>query len=126
MPVVCSLNKETKLKKPIFIAQIENIEGIENVESIIEIPEVDMIFVGPSDLNKNLRAYANNTSISFEKAIKIVAEAAKKHKKQSGILVQNNTDIPGLIDLGYTFLGLSSDIKVLSKGFNIILNEIKV
>jgi len=115
------LNKDEK-PKPIFIAQIENIKGVENVESILEVKEIDMLFVGPSDLNKNLEAYADKTTIKFENAIKLVVKATKKHHKQAGILIQNNNDIPELIELGYSFLGMTSDIKILSKGFKNILN----
>lgn len=117
------LNKDEKLK-PIFIAQIENIEGVENVESILEIKEVDMLFVGPSDLKKNLEAYAEKTTLKFENAIKLVAKATQEHNRQVGILVQNHNDIPKLVELGYTFLGMSSDIKVLGNGFKNILNKI--
>lgn len=118
------LNKDEKTK-PIFIAQIENIEGVENVESILEVKEIDMLFVGPSDLKKNLEAYAYKTTIKFENAIKLVAEATKKHNRQAGILVQDNYEIPNLINLGYTFLGMGSDIKILKNGFQSMLNKIK-
>jgi len=116
------LNKNEK-PKPIFIAQIENIEGVENVESILEVKEIDMLFVGPSDLKKNLDAYADKTTIKFENAIKTVTEATKKHNRQAGILIQNNKDIPKLVDLGYTFLGMSSDIKILGNGFKNIITK---
>jgi 2-dehydro-3-deoxyglucarate aldolase/4-hydroxy-2-oxoheptanedioate aldolase len=109
--------------KPIFIAQIENIAGIDNIESILSIKELDMVFVGPSDLKKNLEAYSKDAPTLFKKAIKDVAAASKKYNKKSGILIQNHNDIPNLIDLGYTFLGMSSDIKILRYGFDTILNE---
>lgn len=106
--------------RPIFMAQIEDYEGLLNLDAIAATPGVDILFVGPSDLQLDLTAHSH--PIDFDEALKSVAEAAHRHKKQAGILVKKMDDISDLQERGFTCLAMGSDIGALRKGFKEMLD----
>ncbi len=104
------------LPVPLFMAQIENLEGVKNVREIAQVDGVDVLFVGPADLSFDL-TQQNEKSISFEVCLQNVAQAAREAGKLCGILVRNEKEIPGLRDLGYTYLAIDSDLAILRNGY---------
>jgi len=101
---------------PLFMAQIETIAGVTNIDEIAEVDGVDVLFVGPADLQFDLQA-RGNSPWDFETCLDRVALAAARAGKASGILVRNPADLPALIKRGYTYLGLDSDLAILRQGF---------
>ena len=109
---------------PVLMAQIENYEGVINSDAIAQVEGVDVLFIGPSDLALDLTTRSGAT-MDFHSAIKIVAEAAKKNRKQAGILVKNIEDIPKYTQLGFSCLAIDSDLGILRKGYQLLINQLE-
>jgi 2-keto-3-deoxy-L-rhamnonate aldolase RhmA len=106
-----------------LLVQIEDYEGIMNAEAIASIEGVDVLFIGPSDLKLDLST-RNGETMDFTEAIRIVADAAIKWKKQAGILVKDPDDIPKYTQLGYSCLAIDSDLAILRKGYQQLITQL--
>ncbi len=103
--------------RPLLMVQIEDYPGVKNIRQIASIEEIDVLFVGPSDLRLDLSMRPETESFDFDEALKIVSKAAAEHGKQSGILVRDNRDLPKLYEIGYTAIAAGSDLGILRKGY---------
>ncbi|MCF7818924.1 MAG: hypothetical protein K9M54_13690 [Kiritimatiellales bacterium] len=102
---------------PLIIAQIETIEGIENVRGIAAVDGIDVLFVGPADLQFDLKARPERGGFTYSACLEAVVAAAAEAGKQCGILIRNPSDLQELKRLGFTFLAMDSDLAILRKGY---------
>lgn len=91
------------------VTQIETPEAVANADEIAAVDGVDVLFVGPTDLSYNMGIRDQLEHPQFVEALTEVSEAAKKHGKAAGILVQSAAMVAKCRDLGYTFVALGSD-----------------
>ena len=71
-------NRET-----FIVAQIETLEAVENADEIASIEGIDLLFVGPADLQLRIDKTPNN-KVTLDAAVDQVAAAATKHGKAWG------------------------------------------
>lgn len=102
-------------RPPLLIAQIETLEAVTRAEEIAAVPGIDVLFVGPADLNFDLQA--RHAKITYDECLHRVATAATVHRKASGILLRDLADLPKLMRLGFTTIALNSDLSLLRDGF---------
>lgn len=102
-------------KLPLIIAQIETLHGVEHAAEIAAVKGIDALFVGPADLNFDLKAH--HSARSYEECLTRVTKAASEHHKASGILVRQASDLPEMKALGFSWLALSSDLSLLREAF---------
>ena len=100
---------------PLVIAQIETLEGVEHAQEIATVAGIDALFVGPADLNFDLKAH--HSARTYDECLQRVAKAAADHKKVSGILVRSLDDVPKMKALGFTMLAVGSDLSLMRDGF---------
>ena len=115
-------NEET-----LSIAMIESKEAVENLEEILSTKGLDGIYVGPADLSfsyNNKPSFDIEDSPIFEK-IKFIAEKAKAHNIFAGIHVGSPEYALKIIDLGYQFVSILNESKIMSEGVKNILKKIK-
>ena len=113
-----SLNDMREWEPPLCIVQIENYEGVKNASSIAAVEGVDMLFIGPRDLQLDLSVRKDtNERIAFTDALRSTAKAAVDSGKQAGILVSPEEDISGLRKLGFSAFAIGSDLSVLRAGY---------
>lgn len=110
------------IPQPLIMAQIENIEGVAHAGEIAAVDGVDVLFVGPADLQFDLAARPELANLTYEECLVSVASAAQSAGKACGILLRDATEIPKFRDLGYTYLALDSDVALLRKGFLALAN----
>lgn len=110
-------------RPPIFFAQIETIEAVERVEEIAAVDGVDVLFVGPADLQFDLRARPGLATRTYEECLERVARAAAGAGKRCGILVRDRSDLPRLRALGFSHLAIESDLGILRAGFQRIVQD---
>ncbi len=98
------------------LAMIETRQGLENLESILEIPDLDGIFVGPSDLNQSLGNGAKLDSLApeFLGILETIATKTRAAGKQVGIFCGSPEYGLQMQAIGYRFLVLSSDSRMLA------------
>lgn len=105
------LNMPEAEVQPLVFAQIETAEAVGNVNDIAAVDGVDVLFVGPSDLNFDLKAAGS--AQTYEACLKTVAGAARDNGRKAGILNRNENDLEALVKQGFTIQALDSDIAIL-------------
>ncbi len=115
----------TALPAPLLMAQIETIEGVEQAPAIARADGIDVLFVGPADLNFDLQARPALAVHTYEGCLQRVAAAAAEAGKACGILVRSAADLQAVQALGYRWLAMGSDLALLREGFRQIVGKTK-
>lgn len=95
--------------------QIETAQALEDVDAIAAVDGVDVLFVGPTDLGYALGIRGGPDVPELKSRITEVAEAASANGKAAGILVGTLELAAAYRELGFTFLGCSSDSGLLAR-----------
>jgi len=99
------------------IIQIEDPEPMAELEEICALPGIDMIFFGPADFSQGLGIPNDMGNEKVLEARKRVAYTARKHGKFAGTVGgMQNQDL--LIELGFQFINLGSDVRALGTYFS--------
>lgn len=104
------------------IVQIESRGALADAEAIAALPEVDVLFVGPADLSHALGIPGRFTDEAYLDALRTVVAATARHGKAAGILVYDAAALPGLLELGFRFIGLGSQGAFVSAGARAMLS----
>lgn len=112
-------------KELISVIQIETIQAVKDIDAIASTPGVDVLFVGPSDLSLAYGIFGQLNHPTYQKAIRDVATAAKKHGKVAGALLQDVGEHAMYYDLGYRFLGCGADGYFVSKGADDLIKRLR-
>lgn len=107
---------------PIVMAQIETAAAVEEAEKIARIEGVDVLFVGPGDLEFDL-ASRQQGDAEFQSCVERVALSAATAGKISGILARNSSDVTRYRQVGFGCIALESDINVLRKEYRRLVDE---
>lgn len=111
--------------KALLFVQIEDLEGVKNADEIAAVEGVDVLFVGPADLKLSLSFQNTNQPLSYKESLESVMAAAQNHGKKAGILVRDNSDIEDLMNMGFSYIALSSDTAILKTGYQNLTNIIQ-
>ncbi len=101
--------------QPLVFAQIESGAAVRCVREIAAVEGVDVLFVGPADLAFDLQA--SPSDLVFDACLTAVADAARAHAKQAGILNRNEKDVPALSARGFTVQAVDSDTAILRRRY---------
>lgn len=94
------------------IVQIESPAAVDAVDEIADVPGVDGLFVGPSDLAAGFGHRGDSAHPDVQAAIARVFECAAAHGKAAGTLAPVDADARRYLDMGATFLAVGSDLGV--------------
>jgi 4-hydroxy-2-oxoheptanedioate aldolase len=97
----------------LIMAQIESREAVDNAEAIAAVEALHMLFIGPMDLSKSLGHTNEMSHPVVAEAIRHIEAAIRKNGKLMGTLLMPGGDLGALIDRGYTFILLGSDVGLL-------------
>jgi 2-dehydro-3-deoxyglucarate aldolase/4-hydroxy-2-oxoheptanedioate aldolase len=97
--------------------QIETPEAVECVEAIAAVPEVDWLFVGPSDLACTLGVPGQVLHPKSVAATARVAAACKAARKPWGTLVRSSEHASKCLELGCQLFSLVGDMDLVHRGF---------
>ena len=97
-------------------AMIETKQALEQVDDILSVPGLDAIYVGPADLSQSL---GGPPGADFEdgpvpEALDTIIAAAKKHGVKAGLHNASVEYSQRMIDKGYQFVTVQSDLAFLS------------
>jgi len=109
---------------PILMVQIESIEGVNHAAEIAQVDGIEVLFVGPADLQFDLKNRAAAAPGDFAHCLGIVAAAAKAAGKQAGILIRDPADVQRHLALGFTQLAIDSDLSILRKAWQQTLSNV--
>ncbi len=110
---------------PIIMAQIESIEGVNHAAEIAHVDGIDVLFVGPADLQHDLTHRAAAAPGDFAECLSRVVAAAKGAGKETGILARDLGDVPHYLEQGFTQIAIDSDLAILRKSWQQILSKFR-
>lgn len=108
---------------PLFMAQIETIEAVERAAEIAQVDGVDVLFVGPADLQFDLQARTEKATRDFAACLAHVAVSAAAAGKACGLLLRDRAELPRMLELGFTCIAIDSDLGLLRAGYQNILTH---
>lgn len=106
--------------------QVETRKAVENIEEIVAVEGVDATFIGPMDLSASLGYRGKPFHPEVVKAMDRILEACNASGVAPGIAFGRGVDhLNSLIERGFRFIGIGSDIGLLSTGCKETLKKIK-
>ncbi len=98
------------------IFQIESGAAVAAADAIAAVDGADVLFVGPTDLSHSLGVPGRFDDPGYRQALATVVSACQAHGKAPGILLRKVEDLDTYLGLGFTFVGLGSDIAFVTDG----------
>lgn len=108
---------------PLLMAQIETLDAVYASPSIANVAGIDVLFVGPADLQHDLKQRTESSAPSFEECLERVTSAARDAGKSAGLLVREPTELPKRVQQGFKFVAVQSDLALLRDAFRAIVRE---
>lgn len=108
-------------------AMIETAQALDNLDAILSVEGLDAIYIGPSDLSLSLgcKPVFDDVEPKAAQAIEHIVERARSH----GIVAGIHNGLPRVakarIDLGFRFVTLSSDARMLISGSQELLGAMR-
>ncbi len=98
------------------VVQVESPAAVDAAEEAAAIDGVDVLFVGPADLSHAMGIPGQITHPDFLAALDRVVAACHAHGKSAGILLGDGAAVAGARALGFTFIGVGSDVSFVLAG----------
>jgi 2-keto-3-deoxy-L-rhamnonate aldolase RhmA len=114
----------TSNKEVLVIGQIETLPALEHLDEILSVEGLDVAFFGPSDMTMALGLFEDRTNPQVISAMKRVIEGCNNHGKIPGTLAVTLGEAKNAIDIGFKFIGLSSDMRFVADGANQYLRSV--
>ncbi len=96
-------------ERTLVIAQIETERGLDHVEAIAAVDGIDVLWVGHFDLSNFLGIPGGFDDPRFDRALRTVAEVAKRHGKAAGFMASDAAWIDRVQAIGYTMIAVGTD-----------------
>lgn len=112
---------DPSIAPPLVMAQIESIEGVNAAGEIACVDGVDVLFIGPADLQFDLQQRAAEAPGDYAWCVKRVLAAAEKAGKATGILVREPSQLAAHVEQGFRYIAVESDLSILRKAYQAIL-----
>jgi 2-keto-3-deoxy-L-rhamnonate aldolase RhmA len=97
----------------LMIIQLESANAINLALEIGGLPEVDLVFIGPTDLSANLQLEGQDNFAAFNQIIDGVLAKCKSAKIPVGIIPFAGRTVPDLKKLGFQMIVAGSDVAFL-------------
>jgi 2-keto-3-deoxy-L-rhamnonate aldolase RhmA len=108
-----------------LVAQIETQRALDNLDEILAVNEVDVAFVGPTDLTVSLGLLDDRSNPRVIEAMKTVIRGCESRGKVAGVLAATPEEAKRDVSLGFRFIGLASDTRFITGGAQQFLDAIR-
>jgi 4-hydroxy-2-oxoheptanedioate aldolase len=98
------------------LVQLETRAALKEIEAIASVDGVDGIFIGPSDLAADFGHLGNPKHPEVRAALKDAATRIRATGKSAGMLTGGVDDVETLIEMGFNFTAVGSDVGILARG----------
>ena len=111
----------------VAFAMIETQAGLDNLEDILRVPGLDAVYIGPSDLSLALgcRPTFDDVDKPVAEAIAFIVAKAREHGKIAGCHNGSPEYALKRIEMGFQFVTVASDARLLASGSKSVLNAIQ-
>lgn len=102
----------------VAFAMIETAQALDNLEAILSVEGLEAIYVGPSDLSLALgcKPVFDDVEPKVAQALQHIAERARAHGVVAGVHCGRADVARARVALGYRFVTVGSDTRMLSNG----------
>jgi 4-hydroxy-2-oxoheptanedioate aldolase len=107
------------------VVQIETMQALDNLDQIGAVEDIDVFFIGPSDLSMALGIYGQLDHPKFLEAEAKIIEAAKKYRKAIGFLLFDPLDFQQYYNKGVRFFACGNDALFLKNGARAVAQKLK-
>lgn len=111
-------------KNSLVVVHVENIEMAERVDELLEIPQIDVIFVGPSDLSQSMGKPGQMNDPDVVAVIEDVFKKVLAKGKAVGIYCGTPAAIKKYVSLGATYIAYGSDVTTMVDGLKRLKNSV--
>lgn len=108
-----------------LLLQVESRQGLDALADIVATPDVDGVFLGPSDLAASLGHLGNPGHPDVQSAIEAAIAVIRAAGKAAGILMADQQLARRYIAMGVTFVAIGTDITVLARGAEALARAFK-
>ena len=105
--------------------QIESKQGLSNAIDIAQLEGIDGIFFGPGDIAADIGKVGQPNHPEVWDIIDPIAEALIKKGMPVGTLVGSSDKAVKLVNSGYSCVACGSDVSLLAKSSDALLNDVK-
>jgi 4-hydroxy-2-oxoheptanedioate aldolase len=118
---------ETANQNVLTFAMIETAEGLENLEAIVSTPGLDGVFVGPNDLGQALGQGVglDRMQPEFLAILAHIATVSLQRGVIAGIFCASPEYAGRMAEMGYRFIAVSSDARLLSGAAQALVEALK-
>ena len=111
----------------VTFAMIETAQALDNLDSILSVEGLDAIYIGPSDLSLSLgcKPVFDDVEPKAQQAIEHIVARAKAHGVVAGIHNGRADVATARVALGYRFVTLGSDARLLAAGSQELLTAMR-
>jgi 4-hydroxy-2-oxoheptanedioate aldolase len=108
-------------------AMIETAQALDRLDDILSVEGLDAIYIGPSDLSLSLgcRPVFDDVDPLAQQAIEHIVERARAHGVQAGIHNGRPDVARARIELGFRFVTVGSDARLLTQGSQELLKAMR-
>ncbi|MHB1651596.1 MAG: HpcH/HpaI aldolase family protein [Desulfitobacteriaceae bacterium] len=103
-------NEETMI-----VVHCENKQALDNLEEIAQVPEIDVIFLGPFDMSQSFGITGQINHPLIQEAAKQVLRAAQKNGKAAGIFALDGEQARLRAEEGFRYITLGMDVTLFAK-----------
>ena len=114
-------------KTIVVFAMIETAQALDNLDSILSVEGLDAIYIGPSDLSLSLgcRPVFDDVDPKAQQAIEHIVARAKAHGVVAGVHNGRADVARARVGLGFRFVTLGSDARLLAAGSQDLLRAMR-
>ena len=114
-------------KTIVTFAMIETAQALDNLDAILSVEGLDAIYIGPSDLSLSLgcKPTFDDVEPKAQQAIEHIVARAKVHGVVAGIHNGRADVARARVALGYRFVTLGSDARLLAAGSQELLGAMR-
>ncbi len=114
-------------KTIVAFAMIETAQALDNLDAILGVEGLDAIYIGPSDLSLSLgcKPVFDDVEPKAQQAIEHIVSRAKAHGVVAGIHNGRVDVAQARVDLGFRFVTLGSDARLLAAGSQDLLGPMR-
>ncbi|MFD1849569.1 HpcH/HpaI aldolase family protein [Oceanobacillus bengalensis] len=103
---------------------IESKEAVDNLDEILQVPGIDMVYIGPTDLSVSLGFNGDTEHPEVQKQVKRIYQSAKKYGVRVGMHTKNKQGALQLKESGVEYIGLTVT-SLINKGFRTYIEAVK-
>ena len=114
-------------KTIVSFAMIETAQAVDNLDAILSVEGLDAIYIGPSDLSLSMgcKPVFDDVEPKAQAAIEHIVARAKAHGVVAGIHNGRVDVAQARVDLGFRFVTLGSDARLLAAGSQELLGPMR-